>query len=153
LAVFRNGRRTPEHEAAAMRILGPNATARVATPSAPRRAASGGFTVMEDEAPKQAMPAASLRTVGGIEALMALQGQDGPTERRRRAVQRGRRALDTLDELKAEMLAGTLGPSTLLRLKSASADLTDPSGDAGLDTVLAEIDLRLAVELAKIAPK
>jgi len=37
----------------------------------------------------------------------------------------------------------------LLRLKSVAGDLKDSSGDDGLDAVLAEIDLRVAVELAK----
>jgi hypothetical protein len=105
-----------------MRILGSNASARLSTASAPRRAAAGGFSVAAEEAPKQAAPPAALRTVGGIDALLALQGQGDPTERRRRAVQRGRHALDALDALKVEVLGGTLGPSTLLRLKSATTD-------------------------------
>jgi hypothetical protein len=135
-----------------MRILGPNATARAGTASAPRRAASGTFSVAEGETPKQTAPAASLRTIGGIDALLALQGQDDPAERRRRAVKRGRIALDALDELKIEVLSGTLGPPTLARLKSATAELRDASGDPRLDTVLAEIELRLEVEIAKIGP-
>ena len=136
-----------------MRILGSNATARVATPSASRRTAGGGFSVAQEEAPQSPAAAAALRTVGGIDALMALQGQDDRTQRRRRAVQRGRIALDSLDQLKVEVLSGTLGPSTLQRLKAATADLMDNTGDAGLDNVLAEISLRLEVEIAKMTPK
>ena len=94
-----------------------------------------------------------MRTVGGIDALIALQGQQDPTERRRRAVRRGRTALDSLDQLKVEVLGGMIGPSTLQRLKAATADLRDSSGDAGLDGVLAEIELRLEVEIAKMTPK
>ena len=120
--------------------------------AAPRRTATGGFSVDEGDAPKSTQPAASLRTIGGIDALIALQGQDDPAERRRRAVRRGRNALDALDELKIEVLGGTLGPSTLLRLKSATADLGDASGDDRLDSVLAEIEIRLAVEIAKMGP-
>jgi hypothetical protein len=137
----------------AMRISGPNAAARAAAPSAPRRAAGGGFSVDEGDAPKSSAPAASLRTIGGIDALIALQGQDDPTEKRRRAVKRGRTALDVLDDLKIEVLGGSLGPSTLQRLKSATADLRDASGDAGLDSVLAEIELRVEVEIAKMSPQ
>ena len=74
-------------------------------------------------------------------------------ERRRRAVGRGKIALDALDELKVEFLAGTLGPSTLMRLKSVTTELLDASGDPRLDTVLAEIELRLAVEIAKLTPR
>jgi hypothetical protein len=136
-----------------MRILGSNATARVATPTASRRAAGGGFAVTENGAPKSAAAPAALRTIGGIDALIALQGQDDPTERRRRAVRRGRNALDSLDQLKVEVLAGTLDASTLMRLKSATTDLQDSSGDALLDGVLAEIGLRLEVEIAKLARK
>jgi hypothetical protein len=133
-----------------MRIFGSAAAARVANVSTPRRAASGGFSVDEGEAPKSTQAPAALRTIGGIDALIALQGQDDPAERRRRAVRRGRTALDALDELKIEVLGGTLGPSTLRRLKSATADLRDASGDEGLDSVLAEIELRLEVEIAKM---
>jgi hypothetical protein len=92
---------------------------------------------------------AAVRTIGGIDALIALQGVEDPTERRRRAVKHGRRALDALDELKLGLLAGTLDRATMLRLKSVTADLKDSSGDDKLDGVLAEIDLRVEVELAK----
>jgi CTP:molybdopterin cytidylyltransferase MocA len=133
-----------------MRIQGSNATARAATASAPRRAASGGFSIAEGDGPTSTSATASLRTIGGIDALLALQGQDDPTERRRRAVRRGRTALDALDQLKVEVLGGAPGPSTVMRLRSLSADLRDVSGDAGLDQVLAEIELRVEVEIAKM---
>ena len=136
-----------------MRIVGPNATARVNTPSAPRRAATGGFSVAEEQAPRQAAPEAALRTIGGIDALLALQGDHDPAARRRRAVKRGRSALDVLDVLKVEVLEGSLGLATLARLKSVTADLRDGSGDTGLDAVLAEIELRAAVEIAKLTPR
>ena len=45
------------------------------------------------------------------------------------------------------------GPSALMRLKSASAELLDASGDQKLDAVLAEIELRVAVEIAKLTPR
>jgi len=135
-----------------MRIVGSNATARTANVAAPRRAASGGFSIDESEAPKSAQPVASLRTIGGIDALLALQGQEDPAERKRRAVKRGQVALDALDELKVAVLGGSLGPSTLMRLKSATADLRDASGDPGLDAVLEAIELRVEVEIAKMGP-
>jgi len=135
-----------------MRIQASNATARTANAQAPRRAGTGGFSIDETDAPKSAQPAASLRTIGGIDALLALQGEGDPAERRRRAVKRGRTALDALDDLKIQVLGGTLAPSTLQRLKSATADLRDSSGDPRLDGVLAEIELRLEVEIAKMSP-
>jgi hypothetical protein len=134
-----------------MRIVGPNASPPAPATSAPRRASAGGFSIADKQSSATPTPVAALRTIGGIDALIALQGQEDPGERRRRAVKRGRLALDVLDELKAEVLGGNLGPSTLMRLKSAGAELRDASGDAGLDAVLAEIELRLAVEIAKLS--
>ena len=85
--------------------------------------------------------------------MIALQGEDEPVERRRRAVARGRTALDALDELKAEVLSGELSPATLRRLKTISEDIKDTSGDPGLDGLLSEIELRVQVELAKLTPR
>ncbi len=92
-----------------------------------------------------------VRTVAGIDALLALQGVEAADERRRRAVKRGHTALDLLDEMKLALLAGRLEPATLAKLKNAAAELKDPSGDPRVDAVLAEIDLRVEVELAKVA--
>jgi hypothetical protein len=132
-----------------MRVYGPNGTALASTPLATRRASNGGFTVSEGGGTNPPTATVALRTLGGIEALIALQGIEDPVERRRRAVKHGRRALDALDEIKLGLLAGTLDQATMLRLKSVAADLKQESGDERLDSVLAEIDLRVEVELAK----
>jgi hypothetical protein len=132
-----------------MRVSGPTQTALATSPPAARRASGGTFSLGGTTAPQPQSAAVALRTLGGIDALIALQGVEDPVERRRRAVKHGRRALDALDELKLGLLAGTLDQGTMLRLKSVAADLHDASGDDGLDQVMAEIDLRVAVELAK----
>jgi Class II flagellar assembly regulator len=132
-----------------MRVTGPNGTALVGPSVTARRAAGGTFTLSEPNAPQAQSAAVALRTLGGIDALIALQGIEDPVERRRRAVRHGTRALDALDELKIGLLSGTLDQATLLRLKAVAADLKDGSGDEKLDQVLSEIDLRVAVELAK----
>jgi hypothetical protein len=132
-----------------MRVSGPNRTALATSPNVARRASSGAFSLGGTEAPQAHSATVALRTLGSIDALIALQGVEDPVERRRRAVKHGRRALDALDELKLGLLAGTLDQATMLRLKSVAADLHDASGDNRLDQVMAEIDLRVAVELAK----
>jgi hypothetical protein len=133
-----------------MRIYGSNATTANKPVSVSRRSQSGTFSIRDDEPAATPTSTASLRTVGGIDALIALQGVEDPAERRRRAAGRGRNALDMLDELKIGLLSGVLDSGTLGRLRSAAVGLKDPSGDARLDTVLAEIDLRVEVELAKM---
>jgi hypothetical protein len=131
-----------------MRVYGPNGTALASAPATARRSA-GAFTVSEQETPRNAAAATSLRTISSVDALIALQGVEDPRERKKRAVVRGRKALDVLDTLKLSLLDGSVDRSTLARLKVAAEELTDGTGDPGLDMVLGEIDLRVAVELAK----
>jgi len=134
-----------------MRITGPNGPAAPAASTFARRSASGTFSLPQDE--PAAAPAASggVRSVAGIDALLALQGVEAVDEQRRRAVKRGHTALDLLDEMKLALLGGRLDPAVVLRLQSAAAELKERSGDPRVDQVLAEIDLRVEVELAKVA--
>jgi Class II flagellar assembly regulator len=136
-----------------MRISGANGLPMAVPAAAPRRAGTATFTPSEAETPRQGAAAAGLRTIGGIDALIALQGVDAladPVERRKHAVKRGRLALDALDELKIGLLGGVLSAATLTKLKSAAGYLKDGSGEPGLDSVLAEIELRVEVEIAKM---
>ena len=135
-----------------MRVERPLATP-AATSAASRRAPSGSFSLADAEAPRATSAPPALRTVGGIDALIALQGLEDPTERRRQALKRGRVALDALDELKIGLLGGALSQATLVKLRSAAAFLKDGSGEAGLDSLLGEIELRVEVEIAKLAPR
>ncbi len=139
----------PAPETIAMRIVGPSGTRATTTSSAARRTGSETFTLPQGE-PQAAAGGAPVRGLSGIEALIALQGVEAPEERRRRGVRRGKSALDVLDELKIALLSGALDQAAVGRLRAAATALTEATGDPGLDAVLAEIDLRVAVELAKI---
>lgn len=132
-----------------MRIQGTNATSTAATSSAPRRSASGAFSLDTETAARPTGGPSGPRAIGGIDTLLALQSVDEPTERRRRAVKKGRGALDALEALKLGFLCGTLDSVALGRLKQAASGLNEPTGDPGLDNVMAEIALRVEVELAK----
>jgi len=132
-----------------MRIHGTNGTALASAPATARRSAGGSFTVSEQEAPRNSAAAGSLRAISTVDALIALQGVGNPIERKKRAVAKGRNALDVLDTLKLGLLDGSVDGGTLARLKVAAEGLNEQTGDPGLDTVLGEIDLRVAVELAK----
>ncbi len=131
-----------------MRIQGPNGTSLTAPAGGARRTGATGFT-LDLGSTAETRPAAPPRAAGGIDALLAMQGVEDATERRRRSVARGRNALDVLDDLKIGLLAGSFDASTVARLRSAAADLKSTSGDPGLDQVLSEIELRVEVELAK----
>ena len=80
---------------------------------------------------------------------MALQGVEDATERRRRAIRRGGGLLDRLDELKLALLSGEAGEGALDRLSRLVREERPTDPDPGLKSVLDQIDLRAAVELAK----
>ena len=133
-----------------MRIYGPNGTSLGTPASNPRKTTSTGFSLPDTTAAPETRSAVAPKAAGNIDALLAMQGVvEDPVERRRRSVQRGRGALDVLDDLKIGLLAGNFDPSTVGRLRDAAANLKSSSGDPGLDSVLSEIELRVEVELAK----
>jgi hypothetical protein len=132
-----------------MRIYGPNGTTTGSSTGSTRRTSSTGFSLPDTSSTAETRTAAPPRAAGNIDALLALQGVEDPVERRKRSVQRGRGALDVLDELKLGLLSGNFDASTVSRLRAAAANLKSSSGDPGLDAVLSEIELRVEVELAK----
>src|ERR1700761_8722092 len=132
-----------------MRITGPNGTTLGSQTGGVRRTSSGGFSLPDAASANETRAALAPKAATGIDALLALQGVEDPLERRKRSVQRGKRALDVLDDLKIGLLSGNLNAATVGRLRDAAANLKSSSGDPGLDSVLSEIELRVEVELAK----
>jgi hypothetical protein len=134
-----------------MRIQGSTSPAVAGAAPTARRVGAGGFSVTDAGQARPQTSAGALRNVGGIDALIALQAADDSSERRRARARRGKLALDLLDELKLALLSGSVEPAMLNRLKAAAAELDRSADDPGLDAVLGEIDLRLAVEIAKLS--
>ena len=137
-----------------MRVSATSALAPARDSQAARRAGSSSFTLGDAGQASARISTGHLQAIGGIDTLVALQGVDDVTERRRRAVRKGRSALDALDALKLGLVSGNLDVSALNRLRAMTGDLAgdlqEPTGDAGLDEVLSEIDLRVQVEIAKL---
>ena len=128
---------------------------RIRAPSgtAPRRATSAGFTLEGHAAEAPSTGAAA--SVGGapeIGLLLALQSVEPDSrERRRRAVARGRSLLDLLDKVKLGLIEGRIPPAALQRLRSLLAEHTALGvEDQALAEVVAAVELRAAVELAKL---
>lgn len=110
-------------------------------------AAAPGFSPDVDE-PQRAAATAPAHAVTPLDALLALQG-DEPGQRRARQARRGQDALDTLEKLAAGLLSGRAPASIRADLETLRR-AAEPTGEAGLDAVLQEIDIRLAVEAAKL---
>lgn len=133
-----------------MKVTGPSGPS--ASPASRSVRTSGGFSLPAAGAAAPAGAAASaagVSGVAGVSALMALQGVEDATERRRRAIRRGGVLLDRLDELKLALLAGEAGEAVLERLGRSLGEARPVDADPGLNSLLAQIDLRAAVELAK----
>ena len=97
-----------------------------------------------------AAQAAAPPTVSALDTLLTVQEIPDATAGRRRAVQRGDALLDRLDDVRLALLTGVLPRERLEQLArlagTSRAQVTDPR----LNAVLDEIDLRVAVELAKL---
>ena len=135
-----------------MRITGPNGTTLGTPSSSVKRTSTSSFSLPEEDMASASETRATTapKAATNIDALLALQGiEEDATERRKRSVQRGKGALDVLDDLKLGLLSGNLDSATVSRLRDAAANLKASSGDPGLDAVLSEIELRVEVELAK----
>ena len=114
----------------------------------------GGRRFSLDAAPASTSGAnapAAAATLAGLDAVLLLQGEtETPQERRRRTAKRGHDLLDGLDRLKAAMLGGRVSPQDLRAIAGRLAERSASSGDPRLDGLMAEIELRAAVELAKL---
>lgn len=138
-----------------MRVDPRFAAAAASALAGPRRAAAPGvFSAGDTEQPRaSAAGAAQTGMLAGLDAILTLQGQetaDTPQERRRRSVQRGHDLLDGLDRLKASLIGGRVATADLRAIAGRLAERMPDSGDPRLDGLVAEIELRAAVELAKL---
>lgn len=131
--------------------------ARITTPAtglSARAGRAGGpssFRLEGTQAQSPAASTASAASLAGLDAILTLQaGEDTPQERRRRSVMRGSELLDGLDRLKAALLGGRVAAGELRAIAGRLAERSGSSGDPRLDDLVAQIELRAAVELAKI---
>lgn len=133
-----------------MKVTGPAGPSQAPGPRPAR--AGGGFSVPSagTSAGASATTSASAPSaVTDVSALMALQGVEDATERRRRAIRRGGGLLDRLEELKLALLMGEAGEGALDRLTRTLREERPVDADEALNNLLDQIDLRAAVELAK----
>lgn len=132
-----------------MRIDG---TGRIITAKRPGGAARSSGATFRPEAgqePNRSTQASAPLPGTGIDALLALQAVDDATTGRRKAVRRANLLLDALEEIKIDLLAGRVGEGRLNRaialLQQAKTQI-----EPALEAIVADIELRVRVELAKL---
>jgi len=91
------------------------------------------------------------KAVATVDNLFILQEvAEDLTGRRRAALQRGDSMLDRLDDIRIALLTGSLPRGQLESLRRMAKERGDVLTDPQLQSVLDEIELRVAVELAKL---
>jgi hypothetical protein len=113
------------------------------------RSGQGAAFFVDDGAPAaRASGTATVAPTASLDALLALQAAGDPLQARKKIIRRGRSLLDTLDALKADILAGRIGEGRLNQLVALIGQVRE-RGDPGLDVLIDDIELRVRVELAK----
>ncbi len=113
---------------------------------------SGGFAkalALGGEAP----PASAVSggaALAPVDALLALQEVSDDPGGRNRGRRHGEALLDHLDDLRLGLLSGGMSPGALERLAAMVASNRDQVDDPRLTLILEEIEIRAAVELAKL---
>jgi Class II flagellar assembly regulator len=85
-----------------------------------------------------------------IDGLVALQEAPDPAQGRRRAAQRGNDLLDQLNEIRHGLLIGAVPLDKLKALARKLAEAQFRVSDPQLAEIIQDIELRCAVELAKL---
>jgi hypothetical protein len=117
----------------------------------PRKdAGSQSFSVDRPDEEASGAPVAKAPALSSVGALLALQEVDGHFNDRQQATRRGHFLLDRLEDIRHALLVGAL-PRDQLRILAETAREQRPAvEDPRLGQILDEIELRAAVELAKL---
>lgn len=100
--------------------------------------------------PPTATPVGGAAGVAPVDALLALQEVAEDPANRNRARRRGEELLDQLEELRLALLEGRLPLATIEKLAALVTTRRAQVNDRRLLSILDEIELRAAVELAKL---
>ncbi|MBY8337877.1 flagellar assembly protein FliX [Alteriqipengyuania sp. NZ-12B] len=86
--------------------------------------------------------------LGSVQMLVTLAAYDPDRERRRQMAEQGCDGLDALEALQVELATGEVTPERLEQLAEWVAQVEQPA-DPVLAEIIADIELRVRVELAK----
>lgn len=137
-----------------MKIEGPSKTQKTSKTDKAKKSgkADGTFGAMVASASKEAAGVAASQSIAKVDALLAVQGAEDPTERaaRRRMRERGDQVLRQLDHLRLGVLTGDLTIGQVIDIADVVASHREKITDPELTAVLDEIDLRAQIEIAKM---
>ncbi|MFP6749702.1 MAG: flagellar assembly protein FliX, partial [Alphaproteobacteria bacterium] len=136
-----------------MKISGSGSIRANAARRADRKGGDGGgaaFRIESGGGTEAVVPTGGAAAVVGVGALLALQGVPDAAERRRQAMRRGTDILDELQELRLGLLTGCVPRHRLRRLMTLLRERPGGYSDPRLDSIISDVEVRAAVELAKL---
>jgi hypothetical protein len=110
---------------------------------------TGGFEIGAAASEPSIAPATSTAGTTPVGALLAVQEVSDATDERKRAVSRGRDLLQELEQLHLGLLLGSIPRNRLEKLMRMLTERRGAYADPKLSGIIAEIEVRAAVELAK----
>lgn len=136
-----------------MKITGPGSIRASSTRRAGKGARQDGASFADHLAVgvEPAAPATGSVPLAPVDGLLGLQEVPDPLAERRKAVARGEDLLDRLDEIRHGLLLGTISERRLEELAVLLRRRAHSVRDPDLAATLAEIELRVAVEIAKLS--
>ena len=136
-----------------MRINGPSDVAKTKKKAAADKASSTGarFVVGSNAASGGLTGVQGAQAINNIGALLASQEVDETQQARQSAIKQGSEMLNLLDQLKLGLLNGRVAPRLIQQLRRGLAEGEVFQVRPELKAVLAQIELRAEVELAKLA--
>lgn len=137
-----------------MKVEGPNKSSKSSGTKKKGNVSKGDTTFgdMVTGGAKEASGVSPTQSVARVDALLAVQATESPTERsaRKRMTQRANMLLDELEGIKMGLLSGTLTVGHIVDVADVVASHREKINDPNLTSLLDEIDLRAQVELAKL---
>lgn len=137
-----------------MKVEGPSKTQKTAKTGKASKTtkADGTFGAMVTGAAQETSGAAASQSIAKVDALLAVQGAEDPTERaaRRQVRERGHNILRQLDHIRLGILTGNLTIGQVIDIADVVASHREKITDPDLSAVLDEIDLRAQIEIAKM---
>lgn len=110
----------------------------------------GLLSADETEASSPVAAAADLAPVTSMDALLSLQEMPEDEIKKRRAVQESQGALEALESLRLALLSGNIPEHLLHTLTKVVSVQKQHVNDPRLTSIIEDIELRAAVELAKL---
>ncbi|MGZ0188911.1 MAG: flagellar assembly protein FliX [Alphaproteobacteria bacterium] len=134
-----------------MKISGGNEARGIRSSSPKRKADKASGAGFAGHLSGNSAPASTDAATGpaSVASLLAVQATGDALEGRRQALDRGEGLLQRMEAIQLALLEGRLDDDALQRLAAELERQNTGSGDPDLSELIAEIELRAAVELAK----